>query len=65
MCIRDSIEPRCAIDGRLRARLEEMRDARAGVASAPAKRVSKVALWLIDAGCGHDLVSREHANKTT
>eukprot|EP00969_Alexandrium_andersonii_P137803 6094235-Alexandrium_andersonii.AAC.1 len=34
-------EPRCAIEGRLRARLEEMKDVRLGVASAPAKRVSK------------------------
>eukprot|EP00969_Alexandrium_andersonii_P120166 5312573-Alexandrium_andersonii.AAC.1 len=35
------IEPRCAIEGRLRARLEEMRDARLGVAAVPARRISK------------------------
>eukprot|EP00969_Alexandrium_andersonii_P202110 8930799-Alexandrium_andersonii.AAC.1 len=40
-----------------------MRDIRFGVAAAPAKRLSKVDLWLIDTGCGHDLVSREHANQ--
>eukprot|EP00969_Alexandrium_andersonii_P056569 2494415-Alexandrium_andersonii.AAC.1 len=32
------IEPRGAIEGRLRARLEEMRDARLGVAAVPAQR---------------------------
>eukprot|EP00969_Alexandrium_andersonii_P252745 11169981-Alexandrium_andersonii.AAC.1 len=56
-------EPRCVIEGRLKDRLEEMRDVRLGVASAPAKRVSKVDLWLVDTGCGHDLVSREHATQ--
>eukprot|EP00969_Alexandrium_andersonii_P156199 6905942-Alexandrium_andersonii.AAC.1 len=40
-----------------------MRDARLGVAAAPAERLSKVDLWLTDAGCGHDLASREHANQ--
>eukprot|EP00969_Alexandrium_andersonii_P124464 5500647-Alexandrium_andersonii.AAC.1 len=34
-------EPRCAIEGRLRAKLEEMRDARLGVVAAPAQRLSK------------------------
>eukprot|EP00969_Alexandrium_andersonii_P119127 5266683-Alexandrium_andersonii.AAC.1 len=52
------VEPRCAIEGRLRAKLEEMRDAWLGVAAAPAQRLSKVDLWLIDTGRGHDLVSR-------
>eukprot|EP00969_Alexandrium_andersonii_P107820 4756644-Alexandrium_andersonii.AAC.1 len=56
------MEPRCAIEGRLKAKLAEMRDARLGVAAVPAQRLSKVDLWLLDIGCGH-LVSREHATK--
>eukprot|EP00969_Alexandrium_andersonii_P032749 1430035-Alexandrium_andersonii.AAC.1 len=44
-----------ALEGRLRARLEEMRDVRLGVAAVPAQRLSKGDLWLIDTGCGRDL----------
>eukprot|EP00975_Prorocentrum_lima_P051756 10840085-Prorocentrum_lima.AAC.1 len=38
-----------------------LRDQRAGNAAVPAKQQHAVKMWLIDTGCGHDLVTKPHA----
>eukprot|EP00969_Alexandrium_andersonii_P117692 5205950-Alexandrium_andersonii.AAC.1 len=46
---------------RYRTKLSELRDQRTGSAAVPAKQQHAVKMWLIDAGCGHDLVTNPHA----
>eukprot|EP00969_Alexandrium_andersonii_P254378 11242601-Alexandrium_andersonii.AAC.1 len=50
-----------AIAERYRAKMEELRDQRTGVAAVPAKQQQAVKMRLVDAGCGHDLVTKAHA----
>ena len=46
---------------RIREKIARMAEERAGHAAAPVKHQEVVKLWLVDTGCGFDLVSREHA----
>eukprot|EP00969_Alexandrium_andersonii_P093716 4139884-Alexandrium_andersonii.AAC.1 len=39
----------------------ELRDQRTGIVAVPAKQQHAVKMWLIDTGCGHDLVAKPHA----
>eukprot|EP00969_Alexandrium_andersonii_P137164 6067181-Alexandrium_andersonii.AAC.1 len=46
---------------RYRARLDELKEQRATGAAVPARQQHAVQMWLIDTGCGHDLVAKPHA----
>eukprot|EP00969_Alexandrium_andersonii_P103295 4558479-Alexandrium_andersonii.AAC.1 len=50
-----------AIAERYRAKLAELQDQRSGGAAVPARQQRAVNMWLIDTGCGHDLVTMPHA----
>eukprot|EP00969_Alexandrium_andersonii_P286792 12678464-Alexandrium_andersonii.AAC.1 len=50
-----------AIAERYRARLADLKEQLASGAAAPARQQHAVELWLIDTGCGHDLVAKPPA----
>ena len=51
----------CDLHRRIRENIASKVAERSGHAAAPVKHQEVVKLWLVDTGCGHDLVSREHA----
>eukprot|EP00969_Alexandrium_andersonii_P228844 10107346-Alexandrium_andersonii.AAC.1 len=50
-----------AVAERYRARLVELKEQRTYSVAVPARRQHAVRMWLIDTGCGHDLVAKAHA----
>eukprot|EP00969_Alexandrium_andersonii_P003458 149018-Alexandrium_andersonii.AAC.1 len=46
---------------RYRARLADLEEQSASGAAVPARQQHAVKMWLIDAGCGRDLVAKPHA----
>eukprot|EP00969_Alexandrium_andersonii_P244242 10792000-Alexandrium_andersonii.AAC.1 len=50
-----------AVAERYRARRAELQEQRADSVAVPARRQRAVKMWLIDAGCGHDLVAKARA----
>eukprot|EP00969_Alexandrium_andersonii_P036393 1595136-Alexandrium_andersonii.AAC.1 len=47
-----------AVAERYRARMTELKEQRANSVAVPARRQHAVKVWLIDTGCGHDLVAK-------
>eukprot|EP00969_Alexandrium_andersonii_P042417 1861308-Alexandrium_andersonii.AAC.1 len=50
-----------AVAERYRARMAEPKERRTNGVAVPARKQHAVKMWLIDAGCGRDLVAKAHA----